>query len=79
MQASVRNGWQISGESSGGKMIRSKARFLIAVGTLAMAVGTGLRLWTHGSYSHFTAGFLIGLAIVFLIFGVVQQRSIRGQ
>ena len=54
-------------------MSSRKARFLTSLGLLSLAIGTGLRLWAHGNYSHFASGFLLGLAVVFLIAGLVKK------
>jgi hypothetical protein len=45
----------------------------VPVGLLALVVGILLRNFTHTNYSEFAAGLLIGMSIVFLIFGVVQK------
>jgi hypothetical protein len=44
------------------------------IGLVAFVIGSGLRLWGQGNYAHFAAGFLIGIAIVLLIGGVIKQR-----
>jgi len=31
-----------------------------------------LRLWTHGNFSHFASGFLLGISIALLIRGLAQ-------
>lgn len=38
-----------------------------------LAAGLVLHNWTHGRYTEFTAGFLIGMSIVFMIAGFVWQ------
>jgi len=50
-----------------------KARLILSIGSLSL-VGICLRLWTDGNYSHFASGFLLGLALVFLIAGVAKSR-----
>jgi hypothetical protein len=41
---------------------------------LLLCVGITLRSWMHTRYSAFAAGFLMGIALVFIIAGFVQQR-----
>jgi hypothetical protein len=50
----------------------------VRVGLLALAAGLLVRLFTHASYSEFVAGFLIGLSIVLIIFGLVGRSQIWG-
>lgn len=60
-------------------MIRKKLSFLIRVGSLALAAGFIVQLWAHGRTSHFIAGFLIGISIVFLISGALgRSKGISG-
>jgi hypothetical protein len=40
-----------------------------AAGSPALAGAIGLRLWTHGNFSHFAIGFLLGVSIALLILG----------
>jgi hypothetical protein len=54
-------------------VIRNKSRFLTAAGSFALALGLSLRLWTHGNYSHFATGFLLGMSIALLLFGLARQ------
>jgi len=51
-------------------MIRRRRNLFTAAGSFALAVGLGLRLWTHGNYSHFATGFLVGISIALLIIGL---------
>jgi hypothetical protein len=44
-----------------------------AAGSLALTVGLTLRLWTHGNYSHFATGFLLGISIAFFVFGAGRR------
>lgn len=53
---------------------RRKLNPFTQVGMLALAAGLVLRTWMHFRYSEFAAGFLIGLALVFMIFGLIQQQ-----
>jgi hypothetical protein len=48
-------------------------KVFVGVGLLALAAGLLVRLFTHASYSEFAAGFLIGLSIVLIIFGMVGR------
>jgi len=54
-------------------MIRRKRSFFAGMGSLALAVGLALRLWTHGNFAHFASGFLLGISIALLILGVARQ------
>jgi len=38
-----------------------------------LAAGLLLHNWTHGRYTEFTAGFLIGMSLVFMIAGFVRH------
>jgi hypothetical protein len=60
-------------------MIRKKLSFLVPVGSLSLAAGLIVQFYAHGRPSHFIAGFLIGISIVFLIAGVAgRTRSVSG-
>jgi len=48
---------------------------LTRMGLAALVVGLLIRLFSHASYSEFTAGFLIGLAIVLMIGGMMKTRG----
>lgn len=54
-------------------MSSTKLHYLFPIGTLILAAGLVLHNWTHGRYTEFTAGFLIGMSIVFMIAGFVWQ------
>lgn len=54
-------------------MSSTKLHYLFPIGTLLLAAGLLLRNWTHGRYTEFTAGFLIGVSIVFMIAGFVRH------
>jgi hypothetical protein len=54
-------------------MTGSRSSLFTAAGSLALAAGLGLRLWTHGNFSHFATGFLLGMSIAFLIYGFARQ------
>jgi len=49
------------------------------VGLLALVGGIFLQHFTHGRYSDFAGGFLMGLGLVFLIFGYAQKVKSQGQ
>ena len=53
-------------------MIRSWSSLSTAAGSLALALGIGLRLWTHGNLSHFASGFFLGVSIALLILGLAR-------
>lgn len=53
-------------------MSSTRLHYLFPVGTLMLAVGLLLHNWTHGRYADFSAGFLIGMSIVFMITGFVR-------
>jgi len=48
-------------------MTQQKRKFLIAAGSLGLVTGIGLRLWTHGNFAHFAAGFFLGMSVVLLL------------
>ena len=48
-------------------MLRSKLKVLLPIGLVTLSGGLILHNWTHGRYSDFASGFLIGMSIVFLI------------
>ena len=48
-----------------------------AAGSLVLAFGIAVRLWTSGNFSHFASGFLLGVSIALLILGLARpSRSI---
>jgi len=53
-------------------MTRSRNSLSTAAGSLALALGIGLRLWTHGNLSHFASGFFLGVSIALLILGLAR-------
>jgi hypothetical protein len=57
-------------------MIRRRVLF-IAAGSLALAVGAGLRLWVDGNFAHFASGFLLGVSIALLILGLARPSRRR--
>ncbi len=56
-------------------MTRYRSLFTSA-GALALFLGLALHLWTHGNFSHFCSGFLLGISIALLILGLA--RPTRG-
>ena len=53
-------------------MIRRGSILFTAAGSLALAVGFALRLWTYGNVAHFASGFLLGVSIALLILGLAR-------
>lgn len=53
-------------------MTRSRNSLFTAAGSLALALGICLRLWTNGNFSHFASGFLLGISIALLILGLAR-------
>jgi hypothetical protein len=51
----------------------------VGVGLIALVAGIFLQHFTHGRYSDFAGGFLMGMALVFLIFGYAQKVKSQGQ
>jgi hypothetical protein len=47
----------------------------VPVGLLALVAGIFLQHFTHERYSDFAGGFLMGMSLVFLIFGVAQKMK----
>jgi hypothetical protein len=43
-----------------------------AAGSLALALGIVLHLWTHSNFAHFVSGFFLGVSIALLILGLAQ-------
>jgi hypothetical protein len=58
---------------------RHPSNLFTAAGSMALASGIALHLWTHGSFSHFGSGFLVGMSIALLILGLTtaSQRISR--
>jgi len=53
-------------------MTCSRNTLFTAAGSLALALGLCLRLWTSGNISHFASGFLLGVSIALLIYGLAR-------
>jgi hypothetical protein len=51
----------------------------VPVGLIALLAGIFLQHFTHERYSDFAGGFLMGMGLVFLIFGYVQKVKSQGQ
>jgi hypothetical protein len=60
-------------------MGHGKISRFVPVGLLALVAGILLQHFTHGRYSDFAGGFLMGMALVFLIFGFAQKVKGQGQ
>lgn len=56
-------------------MSLAKLNRLLPIGTILLAAGLGLHIWTHGDYSESASGFLIGIAVVFIIAGFTSRYS----
>jgi hypothetical protein len=58
-----------------GTMLRRS--LFTGTGSLALAIGIGLRLWFDTSFTHFASGFLLGVSIALLILGLARpSRSV---
>jgi hypothetical protein len=57
---------------------RKISRF-VPVGLLVLVAGIFLQHFTHERYSDFAGGFLMGMALVFLIFGFAQKVKSQSQ
>jgi hypothetical protein len=51
----------------------------VPVGLIALVGGIVLQHFTHERYSDFAGGFLMGMALVFLIFGYAQKVKSQGR
>jgi hypothetical protein len=58
-------------------MSQGKISRFVPAGLLALVAGILLQHFTHERYSDFAGGFLMGMALVFLIFGFAQK--VKGQ
>ena len=56
-------------------MLQSKMNRLIPIGLLMLAGGLMLHLLRRGDYSESASGFLIGIALVFIVFGFVALKG----
>jgi hypothetical protein len=56
-------------------MLQSKVNRLIPIGLLMLAGCLMLHVLMRGHYSESAAGFLIGIAMVFIVFGFVGLRG----
>jgi len=57
-------------------MAARRMNVFVRVGLLALVTGLLVRLFTHANYSEFAAGFVIGLSIVLIVFGMVGRSRI---
>jgi len=53
-------------------MILRRSSLFTAAGSLVLAFGIAIRLWTNGNFSHFASGFLLGVSIALLILGLAR-------
>lgn len=60
-------------------MNQRKINRFVPVGLLLLMAGIFLQHFTHERYSDFAGGFLMGVALVFLIFGLAQKMKSEGQ
>jgi hypothetical protein len=60
-------------------MNQRKINRFVPVGLLLLMAGILLQHFTHERYSDFAGGFLMGVALVFLIFGLAQKMKSEGQ
>jgi uncharacterized membrane protein len=60
-------------------MSQRKISPFVPVGLIALMAGIVLQHFTHERYSDFAGGFLMGMGLVFLIFGYVQKVKSQGQ
>jgi hypothetical protein len=54
-------------------VIRRKNNLFLAAGSFALAIGLGLRFWTHGNYANFASDFFLGVSLALLIFGTWRR------
>lgn len=55
-------------------MSRSKLNPLLPIGLLMLGAGLLLHIWMHGDYAQSASGFLLGLSVVFILFGFLSQK-----
>jgi hypothetical protein len=60
-------------------MNQRKISRLVPVGLLVLMASIFLQHFTHERYSDFAGGFLMGMAVVLLIFGLAQKMKSEGQ
>jgi|HubBroStandDraft_3_1064219.scaffolds.fasta_scaffold1302747_1 hypothetical protein len=58
-------------------MNQRKVSPFVPVGLIALVGGIFLQHFTHERYSDFAGGLLVGMALVFLIFGVIQKQKMK--
>jgi hypothetical protein len=56
-------------------MSRRRLSRFVSVGLLVLVAGIFLHHFTHQRYSGFAGGFLLGMSLVFLIYGLVQTKG----
>ena len=60
-------------------MNQRKINRFVPIGLLLLMAGIFLQHFTHERYSDFAGGFLMGVALVLLIFGLAQKMKSEGQ
>ena len=60
-------------------MNQRKINRFVPVGLLLLMAGIFLQHFTHERYSDFAGGFLMGVDLVVLIFGLAQKTKSEGQ
>jgi hypothetical protein len=61
-------------------VIWRKRTLFTAAGSMALALGLSVRLWSpQSNFSHFATGFLVGVSIALLILGLARpsRRTLR--
>ncbi len=53
-------------------MTWNKSKLSTAAGSLALAIGIGIRLWMDGPFAHFASGFFLGASVALLILGFAR-------
>ena len=56
-------------------MSRHRLSRFVPVGLLVLVAGIFLQHFTHERYSDFAGGFLMGMSLVFLIYGLVKTKG----
>jgi uncharacterized membrane protein YfcA len=56
-------------------MTRRKDSLFMLLGMLGIAAGIIVARYTHADYSDFAGGFLMGVSLVLMIFGLARQMK----
>lgn len=59
-------------------MSRKRISQLVPLGVVLLASGLLLHNWMHGDYADSISGFLIGVSLVFIVFGFVRIKRVHG-